>query len=158
MALTLKLYQAYNTKNMLVKIDKNPKTNLSKVSFGHHGQMSVILQQIRCYFLYKGVLSSDQIQTLLKVLCYNIKHFLALNQGQNFLAYEKNTYLYYKEQIVKLESTKKLFLDLYIGQTLLTNEYEKALFNGYTSVDSTIEQAYLESKDCENIIKKQINI
>ena len=48
MALTLKLYQAYNTKNMFVEIDKKPKTHLSKVSFGHHGQMSVILQQIRC--------------------------------------------------------------------------------------------------------------
>ena len=52
MALTLKLYQAYNTKNMFVEIDKKPKTHLSKVSFGHHGQMSVILRLIKSYFLY----------------------------------------------------------------------------------------------------------
>ena len=96
---------------MSTSICKQQKLNLSKVSFGQHGQMSVILRLIKSYFLYKGFLSQNEEQVLLKVLCLNIKHFLSLSQGQNFLAYEKNTYSYYEEKSPKIANCKEVLLN-----------------------------------------------
>ena len=143
---------------MSINVPKKQKLNLSKVSFGQHGQMSIILCLIRFYFQYKGLLSLDEEQALLKVLCFNIKHFIALSQGQKFLAYEKNTYAYYKEKSYNRANCKNMFLDIFVCQVMLTKEYESAFLKGSPEHKNLIEQIYLESKECENVIKQQIMV
>ena len=141
---------------MSIKTDKTEKLNLSQVSFGYHGQMSVILLQIRYYFVCKGKVKLDVEQALLKVLCFNIKHFLELSAGQNFLEHEKNTYAYYKEKITETQSGKKIFLDLLSHQILLSNEYKSLQANSLSDLGIDLSQILLESKVCENVIKAQI--
>ena len=141
---------------MSINTQVKQKINLSQISFGQHGQMSVILRLIKSYFLYKSFLSADEEQALIKVLCFNIKHFLALNEGQKFLAYEKNNYSYYEERSSKAVRCKKAFLDLFVYQTMLTKEYQTTLKKGCLECKDLIEEIIMESKECENIIKHQI--
>ena len=141
---------------MAIIIDKKQQSQLNQISFGHHGQISIVLLQIRYYFVYKGQLSFDKEQMLLRVICLNIKHFIAISKNQKFLPYETNAYSYYKEKIFRKENCKKLFLDLLAHQILLSKEYERILLNSGLEYDIDIKQIFLESKECENILKKQI--
>ncbi len=143
---------------MSKKTESYKTIQLSKASFGHHGQTSVILQQIRCYFLYKTLLTESERQTLLKVICCNIKHLLLLNLGQPYFSYEKNTYAYYKEITASDKNSKKMFLDLLASQTLLSMEYQLLLESGNFELKDIVEQIILESKVCENSIKSQITV
>lgn len=148
------------------KIQKKQSIKINEICYGHHGQISVILQQIRYYFLYKDSFCYDEEQVLLNAVCCNLKHFFNLTENVNqkncerrFFSYEKNTYGYYKEKIYRKESHKKMFLDLLTSQTLLIKEYEKNLYNGCDNLfNKPISEIILESKECENAIKAQINV
>ena len=141
---------------MSIKIQNNNHLTLTNVCFGHHGQISIILKQIRCYFLYKGIKTKSQEKALLETICCNVKHFIMLSKNQPFLPYEKNCYAYYLEKIAKRGKTKMLFLDLIASQTLLTSEYNRLLTNGLNLPKSVSEQIIIESKGCENCLNEQI--
>ncbi len=139
-------------------INKKENIFLSKVCFGHHGQTSVILQQISYYFSCKSVLSDIERQILLKVICCNVKHLLELSKGQKFFSYEKNTYSYYKEKNFKKEKGKKILLDVLSWQTLLTKEYERFLQNNRNEFGDKLKAIISQSKECERVIKEQLKV
>ena len=129
---------------------------LSRVCFGHHGQLSVLLQQTRCYFLYKDVLTDGQEKALLNAICLNLKHFLILSKNHDILPYEKNSYAYYIEKFEKKENYKKLFLDLVLSQTLLINEYQQLIKNQLILEKGVEEQIMVESIGCKSLLVEQI--
>ena len=129
--------------------------------FGTHGQLSVLLRNIKFYFDIKPK-NKECADVILQVILCNIKQLIDLcnlgGKNQNlpsFLGLEKNTWQYYKS-IKTPTKTKQLYLEMAVGEDLLIESYKKLIISLEKSKSEKLQKIIEESKQCLEFINKQM--
>ena len=128
--------------------------------FGHHGELGVLLKNVKFYFDIKPI-SSGVADAILQVILCNVKHLIKLcnlnykNLNRSiFISCEKNTWQYYKS-IKTPTKIKQLYLEVALSEYLLIENY-KMLFSSSKNLKADcLEKFITESKECLSCLKRQ---
>ncbi len=148
-----------------IRIKSNSKklTFLANDScFGLHGELSVLLRNVKFYFDIKPI-NKKLSDVILQVILCNIKHLIYLSSLYSnnsnlplFLEYEKNTWQYYKDNKTPTKS-KQLCLEMALSERLLIENYQKIIKISNGSDRERLKKLIAESKECLNYIIEQMN-
>jgi len=129
--------------------------------FGNHGQLSVLLRNLKFYFDIKPT-NKQLADAIFQVILCNIKHLIELcSLYRNsfslpiFLGYEKNTWQYYKD-IKTPTKVKQLYLEIALSEYLLIENYKKLIVNSESSKSDNLKKLILESEESIVYFSEQI--
>ncbi len=130
--------------------------------FGIHGELSVLLRNVKFYFDVKQK-NKQFSDAILKVIICNIKHIIHLCSLYDaryslpiFFGYEKNTWQYYKE-IKTPTKIKQIYLEMALSEYLLIENYKNLMESIGSSIGDDLKKFIKESEDCLICLNQQIN-
>ncbi len=130
--------------------------------FGNHGELSVLLRNVKFYFDIKPI-SSGVADAILQVILCNVKHLIVLcnlnnktPNGSILIGYEKNNWQHYKT--VKAPTKfKQLYLEVALSEYLLIENYKMLIDDAENSKSGCLEKLIAENKECLIYLRKQID-